>query len=93
MTQPFRHPHLGRVDRSRTLSFRFGNQAFMGHPGDTLASALLANGVHEVARSVNLGRLTRPDTTASGHTVTSSSSGPDEPAWPRPTRRSPMVNA
>jgi sarcosine oxidase subunit alpha len=56
MTQPFRHQHLGRVDRSQSLSFRFGDRTLSGFPGDTLASALLANGVHEVARSVNLGR-------------------------------------
>ena len=42
---------VGRVDRSRTLSFTFNGRALQGHPGDTLASALLANDVHLVARS------------------------------------------
>jgi sarcosine oxidase subunit alpha len=39
------------VDRSRTLAFTFDGRAYLGHPGDTLASALLANGVHLVGRS------------------------------------------
>jgi sarcosine oxidase subunit alpha len=56
VSQPFRHPELGRVDRGRPLTFRFGGHAMTGYAGDTLASALLANGVHEVATSVNLGR-------------------------------------
>ncbi|MFI7149089.1 FAD-dependent oxidoreductase [Nonomuraea sp. NPDC050022] len=46
----------GRIDRSRTLRFRFDGQEYTGHPGDTLASALLANGVRQVATSVRLGR-------------------------------------
>ncbi len=42
----------GQVDRSRRLlRFRFDGQDFTGHPGDTLASALLANGVRLVGRS------------------------------------------
>ena len=56
MSQPFRHPDRGRVDRTRPLTFRFGDRTLTGFAGDTLASALLANGVHEVASSVNLGR-------------------------------------
>ena len=41
----------GRIDRTRRLSFRFDGEIMYGHPGDTLASALLANGVRLVARS------------------------------------------
>ncbi|MEM0937829.1 MAG: sarcosine oxidase subunit alpha family protein [Pseudomonadota bacterium] len=41
----------GRIDRSQTLSFRFDGRSLRGHPGDTLASALLANDVRLVARS------------------------------------------
>jgi sarcosine oxidase, subunit alpha len=41
----------GLIDRSRGLRFRWGGQPFEGHPGDTLASALLANGVDIVGRS------------------------------------------
>ncbi|MFI7635440.1 2Fe-2S iron-sulfur cluster-binding protein [Nonomuraea sp. NPDC049400] len=46
----------GRIDRTRTLRFRFDGRDYTGHPGDTLASALLANGVRQVATSVKLGR-------------------------------------
>ncbi|MBV0893468.1 sarcosine oxidase subunit alpha family protein [Paracoccus sp. Z118] len=41
----------GLIDRSRTLRFSFNGQALTGHPGDTLASALMANGVLLVGRS------------------------------------------
>jgi sarcosine oxidase subunit alpha len=41
----------GRVDRDRILNFTFNGRAYQGHPGDTLASALLASGVSVVARS------------------------------------------
>lgn len=41
----------GLIDRSRSLSFTFDGQALTGHPGDTLASALMANGVRLVGRS------------------------------------------
>ena len=51
MTAPFRLPSGGRIDRSRELSFRFDGRRYTGHPGDTLASALLANGVRLFARS------------------------------------------
>ena len=51
MTQPFRLPSGGNIDRARPLAFRYDGVAFQGYTGDTLASALLANGVHLVARS------------------------------------------
>ena len=41
----------GRLDRSRALSFRFDGRSYTGFAGDTLASALLANDVHLMARS------------------------------------------
>ncbi|MFG1344950.1 sarcosine oxidase subunit alpha family protein [Xanthobacter autotrophicus DSM 431] len=41
----------GLIDRSRTLSFSFDGRTYTGHPGDTLASALLANGVRLMGRS------------------------------------------
>jgi sarcosine oxidase, subunit alpha len=41
----------GRVDRSRPLRFTFDGKSYEGFAGDTLASALLANGVHLVGRS------------------------------------------
>src|SRR5436190_16553616 len=51
MSQPYRLPGGGRIDRSRTWRFIFDGTAYEGHPGDTLASALIANGVHLVGRS------------------------------------------
>ncbi|HEV8029900.1 MAG TPA: sarcosine oxidase subunit alpha family protein [Stellaceae bacterium] len=51
MTQPFRLPRGGQIDRDRVLRFRFDGREYEGHPGDTLASALLANGVRLVGRS------------------------------------------
>ncbi len=41
----------GRIDRTRALSFSFDGRRFTGFEGDTLASALLANGVHLLGRS------------------------------------------
>ena len=41
----------GRVDRDRPIEFRFNGRSLTGYAGDTLASALLANGVRIVGRS------------------------------------------
>jgi sarcosine oxidase subunit alpha len=41
----------GRIDRSRPLPFTFDGRRYSGFAGDTLASALLANGVHLLGRS------------------------------------------
>ncbi len=41
----------GRIDRGRILNFTFDGRPYTGMYGDTLASALLANGVHLVGRS------------------------------------------
>jgi methylglutamate dehydrogenase subunit C len=46
-----RLPSGGLIDRSRTIQFQFDGETFTGHPGDTLASALLANGVGLIGRS------------------------------------------
>ncbi|MET8976945.1 sarcosine oxidase subunit alpha family protein [Streptomyces sp. NPDC004539] len=54
--QPFRLPHGGRIDRATTLRFTLDGRELTGHPGDTLASAMLANGVVEVAPSLYRGR-------------------------------------
>jgi sarcosine oxidase subunit alpha len=56
----FRLPEGGRIDRSRTLRFRFDDRSFTGYPGDTLASALLANGVHLMGRSFKYHRPRGP---------------------------------
>lgn len=49
--QPFRLARGGMVDRSRPLTFRFDGALLSGLAGDSLASALLANGVRLVGRS------------------------------------------
>ena len=49
--QPFRIGHGGTVDRSKPLAFTFDGKRYSGFAGDTLASALLANGVRLVGRS------------------------------------------
>ena len=41
----------GRIDRKKPLSFRFNGRKFQGYQGDTIASALLANGISTVNRS------------------------------------------
>ncbi len=51
MTTPFRTAAGGRIDRAQPLRFSFDGRAWHGVAGDTLASALLANGVHLVGRS------------------------------------------
>ena len=51
MKQPFRLLEGGRIDRSKPISFRFDGTRYEGFDGDTLASALLANGVRVAGRS------------------------------------------
>ena len=46
-----RLPNGGQIDRSKKISFTFDGVRYEGHPGDTLASALLANGQRLVGRS------------------------------------------
>ena len=41
----------GAIDRAKPLSFSFDGRRYRGFAGDTLASALLANGVARVGRS------------------------------------------
>ncbi|HYZ00177.1 MAG TPA: (2Fe-2S)-binding protein, partial [Candidatus Binatia bacterium] len=47
-----RLPAGGLVDRDRPLAFTFDGRPYVGLAGDTLASALLANGVDVVAHSI-----------------------------------------
>ena len=49
--QPNRLAAGGLIDRSVSIAFRFDGKSYQGHAGDTLASALLANGVRLVGRS------------------------------------------
>jgi sarcosine oxidase subunit alpha len=51
MSQKDRLGAGGRINRAIALSFTFNGRTYQGFQGDTLASALLANGVHFVARS------------------------------------------
>lgn len=51
MKSRFRLPIGGRVDRSKPVRFTFDGKPYQGFVGDTLASALIANGVHLVGRS------------------------------------------
>ena len=56
----FRLPTGGRIDRTSRLKFFFDQREMAGHPGDTLASALLANGVHLMGRSFKYHRPRGP---------------------------------
>jgi sarcosine oxidase, subunit alpha len=47
----YRLPDCGRIDRSRPVTFSFDGKDYQGFAGDTLASALLANGVTLFGRS------------------------------------------
>ncbi|GAA3743443.1 sarcosine oxidase subunit alpha [Spinactinospora alkalitolerans] len=51
-----RLPAGGRIDRGHPLRFAFDGREYHGCAGDTLASALLANGVHQVGTSIKYGR-------------------------------------
>ena len=55
----------GQIDRSKTLRFTFDGIPYQGHPGDTLASALLANGVRLMGRSFKYHRPRGPMTAGS----------------------------
>ena len=50
-TQSNRLPKGGLIDRGNPLSFTFDGKSMHGFAGDTLASALVANGVRVVGRS------------------------------------------
>jgi sarcosine oxidase subunit alpha len=65
----FRLPVGGRIDRAQSLAIRFNGRALRGYVGDTVASLLLANGIHHVARSF---KYHRPRGIVSH--------GPDEPS-------------
>ncbi len=56
MSQRNRLDNGGRIDRSRPLRFSFNGRSYQGYAGDTLAAALLANGVDVVGRSFKYAR-------------------------------------
>jgi sarcosine oxidase subunit alpha len=68
----------GRVDHGRPVRFSFDGKSYQGLAGDTLASALLANGVHLMGRSF---KYHRPRGVVSA--------GSDEPNALMGTRRGP----
>jgi sarcosine oxidase subunit alpha len=55
-SQSHRLPTGGRVDRAQVLTFSVDGVEYEGHPGDTVASALLANGRIRVGNSTYRGR-------------------------------------
>ncbi|HET9067900.1 MAG TPA: sarcosine oxidase subunit alpha [Amaricoccus sp.] len=73
-----RLPDRGRVDHGRPVRFTFDGKSYQGLAGDTLASALLANGVHLMGRSF---KYHRPRGVVSA--------GSDEPNALLGTRRGP----
>ncbi|WBU53073.1 sarcosine oxidase subunit alpha [Paracoccus sp. SCSIO 75233] len=56
----FRIPGKGRVDHARPVSFSFDGKTVQGLAGDTVASALLANGEHLMGRSFKYHRPRGP---------------------------------
>ena len=51
MSQLYRISNEGLLNRNKEISFKFNGKKYTGYEGDTLASALLANGIHLVGRS------------------------------------------
>ena len=51
MTNNLRFKTSKFIDETYRVSFKFNNKTYFGFKGDTLASALLANGIHLVGRS------------------------------------------
>lgn len=56
MSQSNRLNEGGRIDRDRPLTFTFNGRRLQGYAGDTIASALLANGISLIGRSFKLHR-------------------------------------
>ncbi len=51
MSQNYRLDKIGLINRNKKISFKFNGKKYFGYEGDTLASALIANGVHLIVRS------------------------------------------
>ena len=51
MTKNLRTKASKFIDETTRISFKFDGKVYYGYKGDTLASALIANGIHLVARS------------------------------------------
>ncbi len=83
-----RLPHA-RVDTGKPLTFRFDGETYRGFSGDTLASALLANGVSIVGRSF---KLHRPrGVFAAGREDANALVQLESGAWSEPNARATLV--
>ncbi len=56
----FRVPGRGRIDHDSQVTFSFDGKTISGRKGDTIASALLANGIHLMGRSFKYHRPRGP---------------------------------
>ncbi|NVK01202.1 MAG: (2Fe-2S)-binding protein, partial [Oceanospirillaceae bacterium] len=56
MTQKNRLQSGGRINRSKSLNFTYNGKQYKGFEGDTLASAMLANGIDVIGRSFKYSR-------------------------------------
>ena len=56
MTQKNRIPSGGLINRAKPVTFTYNGKSYPGFEGDTIASALLANGVDIVGRSFKYSR-------------------------------------
>ncbi|MDC0610154.1 sarcosine oxidase subunit alpha [Vibrio sp.] len=56
MKQPNRLTSGGRLDRSQPITFTYNGKQYQGYKGDTVASALIANGIDIVGRSFKYSR-------------------------------------
>ncbi|MFC3086925.1 2Fe-2S iron-sulfur cluster-binding protein [Tabrizicola soli] len=76
-TQRLPAPWGSRIDRARQLDFRFDGRSFSGHPGDTVASALVAQGRWVLSRSFKYHRPRGPMTFAGTDANTLVQIGPE----------------
>ena len=49
--QKYRINKTEHIDQTNRISFKFDGKTYFGFKGDTLASALLSNGIHLIGRS------------------------------------------
>lgn len=90
MAQTYRVEGKGRLDRSKPLTFTFNGKTYQGYQGDTLASALMANGVRLIGRSF---KYHRPrGTLTAGSEEPSAIVQLEEGAFTEPNTRAPMID-
>ena len=51
MSENFRSSETKFLDKTNRISFKYNGKKYFGYKGDTLASALLSNGIHLIGRS------------------------------------------